>query len=167
MNAGASGSETSAALIEVACVNQQGEIEVLKRDQITFGYRFSSFQQRALAIVSAKFLLAPCQSARKVQLEITEYRKRTQPYSDKSAGCVFRNPESKSAGALIQHCGLKGKKLGGAEVSTLHGNFIVNKGGATAEHILELAREVASVVKEKTGIELEMELRRIPYRLED
>lgn len=167
MNAGASGSETCVPLIEVTFVNQQGDIEVLKPDQMTFGYRFSSFQQRVGAIVSAKFLLAPCERARKVQLEITQYRTRTQPYSDKSAGCVFRNPDSKSAGALIQQCGLKGKKIGGAEVSTLHGNFIVNKGGATAEEILELAREVKATVKEKTGIELEMELRKIPYRLED
>jgi len=113
-------------------------------------------------IASAKFLLHPSEDARKKQLGIIDYRTRTQPYSDKSAGCVFRNPKSLSAGALIQQCGLKGKRIGGAEVSTMHANFIVNKGDATSKDILELAREIQKTVKEKTGIGLEMEIRYVP-----
>lgn len=167
MNAGASGSETCETLIEVNFVNEKGEIEVLRRDQIEFSYRYSSFQKRKGAIASAKFLLRPSEEARKDQLRIIEYRTRTQPYSDKSAGCVFRNPESHSAGALIQQCGLKGKTIGGAEVSTRHANFIINKEGATSKDILELAAFVKATVKEKTGVELEMEIRCIPYQLRD
>ncbi len=162
MNAGASGAETCESLTEVTFVNEKGEIEILRRDQIDFSYRFSSFQNRRGVIASAKFSLHPSKEARKKQLEIVEYRTRTQPYSDKSAGCVFRNPKSHSAGALIQQCGLKGKSIGEAEVSTLHANFIVNKGDATSKDILELVENVKRVVKEKTGIVLEMEIRYIP-----
>ena len=164
MNAGANGGDTGQILIEVTFVTEQGEIEILKRDQIDFSYRFSTFQKRKGGIASAKFLLTPSEKARIKQLEIIEYRTRTQPYEDKSAGCVFRNPESHSAGALIQMTGLKGKRIGNAEVSIKHANFIVNKGGATAQDILELASFVKEAVKEKTGVELEMEIRSIPFR---
>jgi UDP-N-acetylmuramate dehydrogenase len=163
MNAGASGTEICESLIEVSYVNEKGELEVILRDQISFSYRFSTFQNRNGVIVSAKFLLHPSEEARKKQLGIIEYRTRTQPYGDKSAGCVFRNPESHSAGALIQQCGLKGKQIGGAEVSTTHANFIVNKGGATSKDVLELASDVKKTVKERTGIDLEMEIRCVPF----
>jgi UDP-N-acetylmuramate dehydrogenase len=163
MNAGASGAEVCETIIEASFVNEKGELEILRRDQIEFSYRHSSFQQRKGAIVSAKFLLQPSEEARKKQLGIIEYRTRTQPYSDKSAGCVFRNPQDHSAGALIQQSGLKGKRIGGAEVSTLHANFIVNKGGATSKDILALAEHVKQTVKEKTGVDLNMEVRCIPY----
>lgn len=163
MNAGASGAETADTLIEVTFVNEQGHIETLAKDQINFAYRFSSFQQKKGAIVSAKFLLTPSEEARKKQLSIIAYRSRTQPYGDQSAGCIFRNPVDKSAGALIQQAGLKGARLGGAEVSTLHANFIVNKAGAKTRDVLELADKVRKTVHEKTGIDLEMEIRYIPY----
>jgi UDP-N-acetylmuramate dehydrogenase len=163
MNAGASGAETANVLIEVTFINETGELEVLRRDQIDFSYRTSAFQQRKGAIASAKFLLHPSEEARKKQLGIIDYRTRTQPYSDKSAGCVFRNPNGTlSAGALIQQCGLKGKRIGGAEVSPMHANFIVNKEGATAQDILALADFVKTTVKDKTGVELEMEIRCVP-----
>jgi UDP-N-acetylmuramate dehydrogenase len=162
MNAGANGTETSESLLEVVFINDHGEVEVLRRDQIAFNYRYSLFQERKGAIVSAKFLLCPSGEARKKQLGIIDYRRRTQPYHDKSAGCVFRNPEPHSAGALIQQCGLKGRRNGDAEVSTMHANFIINKGRATSKEILELAEEVKKIVKEKTGIELMMEIRYVP-----
>lgn len=167
MNAGASGSETCQTLVEVEWVNAAGEIGELKREEIGFSYRYSSFQESQGAIVSAKFLLVPSEKARKKQLGIIDYRMRTQPYSDKSAGCVFRNPEGYSAGALIQQSGLKGKRIGGAEVSLMHANFIINRGGATSQEILELAALIKREVREKTGVDLEMELRCVPWHLED
>jgi UDP-N-acetylmuramate dehydrogenase len=165
MNAGANGTETCESLIEVTFIDEQGEIEIVKRDQIAFSYRFSAFQKRKGVIASAKFLLHPSGEARKKQLGIIDRRKRTQPYNDKSAGCVFCNPKSHSAGSLIQQCGLKGKRSGGAEVSTVHANFIVNKGGATSKDVLELAGDVKRIVKEKTDIDLEMEIRYIPPQI--
>jgi UDP-N-acetylmuramate dehydrogenase len=167
MNAGANGKETCEVLQKVTFVNEKGEIETLQSEQLEFSYRTSLFQRKKGGIASAQFLLQPLESARKAQLEILDYRMRTQPYGDKSAGCVFRNAEAKSAGALIEQCGLKGKRCGGAEVSTTHANFIVNKDKARAKEVLELADFVKQEVKQKTGIELEMEIRCVPYRLED
>jgi UDP-N-acetylmuramate dehydrogenase len=163
MNAGAGGRETCETLVEVTFANEKGALEVLVRDQIEFSYRSSSFQKRQGAIVSAKFLLHPEEGARKKQLAMIDYRTRTQPYGQQSVGCVFRNPYPHCAGALIEQCGLKGKQMGGAEVSATHANFIVNKGGALAKEVLELAHFVKSAVAEKTGIEMEMEMRYIPY----
>ncbi|MBS0651949.1 MAG: UDP-N-acetylmuramate dehydrogenase [Verrucomicrobia bacterium] len=164
MNAGASGAETQESLMEVSYVNEKGILEVLPKNLITFSYRYSSFHNEKGAIVAAKFLLVPSEEARKKQLSIIEYRTRTQPYSDKSAGCIFRNPSPQSAGALIQQAGLKGTRIGGAEVSTTHANFIVNKGNAKAKDVLQLSEHVKNVVKEKTGQDLEMEIRCIPYQ---
>lgn len=82
-----------------------------------------------------------------------------------SAGCVFRNPLGSSAGALIEQIGLKGACIGGAHVSDLHANFIVNKEGASAKDVLLLAQHVKETVKDKAGVELEMEIRCIPYQI--
>lgn len=167
MNAGASGAETKDALTEVRVIEEDGEEHIYPRAQIDFDYRFSSFQGRKCAIVSGIFLLSSLEEARKKQLEIVEYRTRTQPYGEKSAGCVFRNPHSHSAGALIEKCGLKGMRIGGAEVSSMHANFIVNKNQARAQDVLNLASYVKKIVKEQTGIALDMEIRYIPHRLTD
>lgn len=166
MNAGANGQETSTSLIRVQYVDERGQLESLEKSQIEFSYRFSSFQKRRGAIVSAQFQLTPSTDARQKQLSIIDYRMRTQPYHDPSAGCVFRNPGmGVSAGALIEQSGLKGTLLGGAQVSDLHANFIVNRGNATASDVLLLAEKVRQEVKERSGIELEMEIRCIPYQM--
>lgn len=99
MNAGANGSETCESLISVDFIRADGQLELLSRSQIEFKYRYSSFQNQSGAIVGATFQLTRSLSAREKQLEIIHYRKKTQPYGDKSAGCVFRNPSCQSAGA--------------------------------------------------------------------
>jgi UDP-N-acetylmuramate dehydrogenase len=161
MNAGANGGEASDCLQEVTFVHLSGEVEVFPKEKLSFGYRTSPFQKMQGAIVSAVFELDFDESARERQLKIVAYRTKTQPYGDLSCGCVFQNPEGAGAGALIEKCGLKGKQVGGARVSELHGNFIVNAGGATAEDVLQLAEYVREVVKEKAGVNLLMELRKI------
>lgn len=163
MNAGANGGETKDALTEVSYVSPAGELQSYKKEELSFGYRTSSFQQMKGAIVSAKFHLISQKEARERQLKIIDYRTRTQPYNDKSIGCVFRNPPAQSAGALIEQSGLKGVSIGGAEVSTLHANFIINRNNATAQNVLALAKHVQHTVKEKTGVELEMEMRIISH----
>lgn len=165
MNAGANGHETCDSLIDVTYISEKGELHILPREQLTFSYRYSSFQTMKGGIAGAAFRLTLSPDARQKQLKIVDYRMHTQPYKDKSAGCVFRNPSQTSAGALIQQCGLKGLSIGGAQVSAMHANFIVNLGNATAEHVIELAELVQKTVKEKTGIDLEMEIRRIPYQM--
>ncbi|NDE82421.1 MAG: UDP-N-acetylmuramate dehydrogenase [Chlamydiia bacterium] len=164
MNAGASHQETKDHLIQVHYVNESGALEVLDRNSLDFSYRSSTFQNQKGAIVAARFSLSPSEVARAKQLDIIRYRTRTQPYGDKSAGCVFRNPIEGSAGALIEHSGLKGLCLGAAQVSLLHANFIINQNDAKAEDILNLAASVQQRVKEHTGVELEMEIRCIPYQ---
>lgn len=159
MNAGANGGETFQYLTEVSYVNEKGKLEVLPKGKLQWGYRTSSFQNLKGAIAAAKFHLIPSTEARSRQLKIIDYRTKTQPYSDMSAGCVFRNASHYSAGALIEQSGLKGYSIGGAEVSLLHANFIVNRKDATAQDVIDLAAHVKKVVHEKTGHELEMEIR--------
>lgn len=166
MNAGANGFETGDTLKEVTFVHSSGKVETFQRDALTFSYRSSSFQNMRGAIASAEFILEPKDEARKKQLEIVDYRKKTQPLTEMTCGCVFRNPEGESAGALIEKCGLKNMQVGDAKVSPVHANFIVNQKTARAEDVLNLAKYVCKSVKEQLGIELEMELRTIPYRYE-
>ncbi len=165
MNAGANGSETADCLVEVLFVGEEGDLQSIYKKDLTFGYRYSSFQGKKGAIVGAKFALESCSEARNKQFSIIEYRKNTQPYQDPSAGCVFRNPEGFSAGALIEKSGLKGFCIGNAEVSVVHANFIVNRGGAKAQDVLRLVEEVRRKVKESAGITLETEVRCIPYQI--
>ncbi|MES2345019.1 MAG: UDP-N-acetylmuramate dehydrogenase [Chlamydiota bacterium] len=163
MNAGANGAETADVLSEVEYISAEGERLLLKRSVLDFSYRTSSFQKKKGAIVAGRFRLQEACAARQKQLDIITYRTKTQPYGEKSIGCVFRNPQNLTAGALIEQSGLKGRQVGGAEVSLIHANFIVNKNQATAKDVLELVELVRATVKEKTGVELEMEIRAIPY----
>jgi UDP-N-acetylmuramate dehydrogenase len=167
MNAGANGHETCETLHSVDFVTPDGAIHTLPKDQLHFSYRTSPFQTMPGAIVGATFQLTPSDDARKKQLEIVQYRQKTQPYKDKSAGCVFRNPPGDHAGKLIETCSLKGFGIGDAEVSTMHANFIVNKGKASSKDILQLIRLVREEVKTKTGFDLESEVRIIPFRGEN
>lgn len=163
MNAGANGGETAQTLLSVDFVTAEGELRCLPKEELEFNYRFSSFQNRLGAIVGASFHLTPSLKAREKQLKIIQYRKETQPYNSKSAGCVFRNPSCHHAGALIEQSGLKGVSIGGAQVSTLHANFVINTGKASSQEVLQLIRHIQETVKAKNGIELESEVRLIPY----
>jgi len=162
MNAGANGRETAESLVTVDFVNEQGVLELLDRQSLHFSYRHSPFQTRKGIIVGATFHLQPDLEARKKQLKIVEYRQKTQPYSDKSAGCIFRNPACGFAGQLIEQSGLKGFRMGGAQVSTLHANFIVNVGGATAEEVKTLMHHIQTTVHAQTGHHLEPEVWSVP-----
>lgn len=164
MNAGANGKETCESLTSVTYISEEGKEEVYSKDELEFRYRFSSFQQMKGAIASAVFSLQEDPSARKSQVDIINRRIATQPLKEKSAGCIFRNPSSQiKSGALIEQCGLKGKKIGGAKVSEIHANFIVNESGASCRDVQQLVSLICEEVKKKTGIELEMEVRYIPY----
>lgn len=168
MNAGANGQETSTCLESIEIVDECGCFHLLKKEDIQFAYRYSSFQAMpGVAIVAATFRLPPSSKARTVQQKILAYRKETQPYKAKSAGCVFKNPPLQSVGALLEKHHLKGLSVGDAEVSTLHGNFIINRGHATAEDVIKLIALIQREIKAKENIDLESEIRIIPYSLED
>jgi UDP-N-acetylmuramate dehydrogenase len=165
MNAGANGSETKDCLISVDFIDGEGNLHAYLREDLEFSYRQSSFQHMRGAIVGATFSLKENDEARAKQMEIIHYRKQTQPYSDKSAGCVFRNPTDVSAGKIIEECSLKGQGVGSARVSTLHANFLINQDTATAAEFKELISLVQHTVQLKTGTALECEIRMIPYEL--
>lgn len=165
MNAGASGRETRDCLKSVTFVEETGKVIELKKEEISFSYRYSSFQDQKGAIAAATFALRDQPNARDNQIALIQYRTKTQPYHEKSAGCAFRNPEGNFAGKLIQDCQLKGLSVGDAKVSDMHANFIVNKGNATAQEVKELVRLIQEEVKKKTGIELEMEIQSVSYEL--
>lgn len=157
MNAGANGKETADVLKSVLYFD--GKRKELSRAELAFSYRTSPFQKMKGAILGATFSLTPEPTARATQLQIVDYRMKTQPLKDKSAGCIFRNPPGHSAGRLIEECGLKGIKIGGAKVSEIHANFIVNEAKATSKDVLTLIALVQEKVLEKTGVHLESEVR--------
>ncbi len=163
MNAGANGMETCDVLSHVSYIGEEGEVVTRTKEELTFLYRYSSFHEMKVIIVSVGFTLSFSEKARKNQLETMKYRMKTQPYGEASAGCIFRNPTKGSAGALIEKSALKGLKVGGAKVSFKHGNFIINTGSAKTSEILELISLVKSTVKIKTGADLTAEVKVIPY----
>lgn len=164
MNAGANGRETAAPLQDVLYMDASGNEQIYSKPSLLFSYRSSPFQKMQGAILSASFLLHKCSKAKEMQREIVDYRMKTQPYRDKSAGCAFVNPGSQPAGQLIDRCGLKGFAIGEVEVSSLHANFIVNKGKGTSHDVLKLIEEIQKRVYEQTGTQLHMEIRYIPYQ---
>lgn len=164
MNAGANGKETAETLVSVDYVTADGELKTLKKEELHFAYRSSSFQSLSGGISGAVFKLIPSETARQKQLEIISYRTKTQPYSEMSAGCIFRNPDCGHAGALIDQCGLKGMQVGDAQVSHVHANFIVNKSQASSDDVLSLIALIQKKVRETTGKTLESEVRYIPFK---
>lgn len=161
MNAGANGQETCDTLVEVEFLHPDGTIETFLKQDLIFSYRTSPFQKMPGAILSATFKLETSSQARTRQQELFQYRKATQPYHEKSAGCIFRNPTGNSAGALIEQQGLKGTSIGGAAVSEMHANFLVNRKGASAAEMLLLMEQIESEVFKKSGITLTREIRMI------
>ncbi len=159
-NAGAFGYEMKDVLISVAIMDAEDRIEKIKAEGIDFGYRSSSISANEM-ILSAEIKLKK-DKKEDVSAKVDDFLKRKrqkQPISEPSAGCVFKNPLGLYAGKLIDEAGCKGMRIGDVEVSTIHANFFINKGSATASDFIRLMEEVAWRVKEKYGIVLEPEIR--------
>lgn len=162
MNAGAHGGETADILVEAEVVNPDGTLSVLKPEDLGFRYRTSVLQGSNHIVTSATFQLSCGHNPADVKAATAadlKSRRQTQPYHLPNCGSVFRNPPGSSAGRLIQEAGLKGHQIGQAQTSTLHANFIVNLGGAKASDVLALIRHTQAVIRERTGIELETEVK--------
>lgn len=159
MNAGANGKETCDSLKSVLYFDEKRK--EFQREDLNFSYRSSPFQKMKGVILGATFALTEQPTARANQLKIIDHRMKTQPLKDKSAGCIFRNPIGVSAGSLIDRCGLKGLSVGGAKVSEVHANFIVNVGNASSQDVITLIRLVQEKVFAQTGVLLESEIRLI------
>ena len=161
MNAGTNSQAIGEVIKKVKVCSLKGETFSLSKEELGFGYRKSIFQEETLLILEVEFFLRKGEKKKicQTQEEILEKRKKNQPLFSSNAGCIFKNPKSDSAGRLIELAGLKGREIGGAQVSFEHANFILNLGQAKAGEVIELIREIEKVVKKKTGIELEREIR--------
>ena len=158
-NAGSYGTDIFSNLIEIDMLNNNYEIEHVPSSSIGHGYRYSDFKGYNCVIIGAKFKVVKG-DVHEAKKQINEYvtkRAQTQPLGTRNAGSVFKNPEGMSAGALIEDCGLKGFRINDAVVSEKHANFIINERGATSHDILELIEVIKDTVRQKKGVELELE----------
>jgi len=161
MNAGAYGGEICQVCESVTAMDLKGNIKNYTGAEMDFSYRHSALEDSGEIVLSAVFTLgkAPVNQIKDKMKELSERRKASQPLDLPSAGSAFKRPSQGYAAALIQDCGLKGYRVGGAGISEKHAGFAVNLGGATASDVRTLLNDVAHVVMEQTGIQLEPEVR--------
>ena len=157
-NAGAFGKSFADIAHRVTCIDKRGMEKELDRSAIKFGYRSTDLSKHGIIVSAAvRMHKASRHHIKKLLNERIAYRWQHQPRGY-SAGSFFKNPIPRSAGRLIDECGLKGMRIGDAEISMKHANFIINRGHASASDILRLARKIQKVVKQKKGVELKMEV---------
>lgn len=162
MNAGAHGGCTAEYLVAAHVLQVDGSIQVMTADQMAFEYRTSILQQYPQPVIQAVFQLQPGSSAQQIKATTQthlDHRLSTQPYDWPSCGSVFRNPLPRTAGWLIEQSGLKGYRLGGAQVAQKHANFILNAGDATATDIFHLIYYVRQKVQENWSLLLKPEVK--------
>jgi UDP-N-acetylenolpyruvoylglucosamine reductase len=161
MNAGSHGQSIAPFVRCVRTVDDSGKPRERESSQIPFGYRNCGLKKETFTEVSFLFPKASRAQTQKKLDEYREHRVKTQDLQHPSAGCMFKNPEIPgcSSGKLIDEAGLKGLTVGKAQVSPVHANFLVNLGGATSRDIRQLIERVRETVREKTGIELETEVK--------
>jgi UDP-N-acetylmuramate dehydrogenase len=160
MNAGAYGTQIGSFVREVEVFRAaRGEIETLRKDQIRFEYRHTSFDADDMMLaVKLELLSKPFQEILQGIRICNEKRRASQPLNQKSAGCIFKNPPGVSAGRMIDELGLKGFRVGDAMVSDRHANFFVNAGAATCAEMLQLIEIVREKVHSAFGVALEEEV---------
>ena len=159
MNAGAYGGEMKDAVMSVTASDFFGNIREFSAEELDFGYRHSVFSGGGYIILSAKLKLSPgnTDEISAKMAELTAKRKEKQPLEYRSAGSTFKRPEGTFAALLIEECGLKGYSCGDAEVSVKHSGFVINKGTASFEDVMNVIEHVKKTVYEKRGISLECE----------
>ena len=167
MNAGTGNLSLAKNLISVRVINNKTheKLEIEKKD-INFEYRFSSFQRNHLTIISARLHFEPNGNIEQL-IQTTKNNLKlkieTQPYHQPSFGSVFKNPINNYAAKLIDDMGLKGFKIGGAEISSIHSNFIINNSSASSEDIFELITAIQQKILQKKGIYLQPEVRMVGF----
>lgn len=161
MNAGAYGGEIKDVIVQATVLTREGEKLVLSKDELELGYRKSIITKKGFYVLSSEFGLEIGEQ-RIINAKMDELRfqrESKQPLEFPSAGSVFKRPPGNFAGKLIQESGLQGRGFGGAEVSTKHAGFIVNKNNATANDYIQTIEMVKKAVFEKFGIDLELEVK--------
>lgn len=166
-NLGCRGSDISHVLGHVQCCTDDGSITTLTNSQCQFSYRDSIFKHKPWIVLEATFSLQKVEEKklRQRMLELTHRKREEQEVGAETAGCAFRNPEGsqKTAAQLIDELDLKGYSIGGAKVSEKHANFIVNTGGATADHIVQLISYIKQQVRDRLGIQLTEEIEYVGF----
>ena len=160
MNAGAEGTEISHVLRSIKFMTLDGEVKTYSKSEMVFAYRKTTFPSKGGIVIEAELDLEKG-NITDIHREMDKYlsrRSSTQPLTMPNSGSIFKNPAGEKAGRLIESVGLKGFRIGGAGVSIKHANFIVNKGGASAEDVIRLIKHIQTVVEKKSGIKLEQEI---------
>jgi len=162
MNAGANGAETRDVLVEASGVSRDGKKHTFANAEMKFVYRNSGVDP-SIIFTSARFrgAIAAADKIRARMNEVQAHRETAQPIREKTGGSTFQNPPGQSAWKLIDAAGCRGLRVGGAQVSEMHCNFLINTGNATGHDIEALGETVRSRVKENSGIELHWEIKRI------
>ena len=162
MNAGANGTETKDVLIEAVGIGRDGKKHAFSNADMKFSYRNSGVDA-AIIFTSARFRgqVATAAAIRARMNEVQNHRETAQPIREKTGGSTFKNPPGQSAWKLIDAAGCRGLRLGGAQVSEMHCNFLINTGSSTARDIESLGEAVRKRVKDHSGIELHWEIKRI------
>ena len=161
MNAGAYGGELCQVLREATVLTPEGEVKTLPAEELELGYRTSCIQKNGYIVLEAVLQLQPgnADDIRAVMDALASKRRKKQPLEYPSAGSTFKRPEGHFAGRLIQDAGLRGFRVGGAQVSEKHCGFVINRDHATSADILSLCRQVQEKVKAQFGVELELEVK--------
>ncbi|PTX51234.1 UDP-N-acetylmuramate dehydrogenase [Melghirimyces profundicolus] len=157
MNAGAHGSELSKVLESAEVLLESGEWAILDKEDLQFSYRTSILQKEKRGVVTEATFQLKEGDPKEVAAAMARFkdrRRRTQPLQYPCAGSVFRNPPGDHSGRLIEAAGLKGYRVGDAEVSTQHANFIINRGNATANDVLTLIEHIIRTIKQEYGVTL-------------
>lgn len=164
MNAGAYNQEIKDTSIKAALMDKNGSVVIKTNEEIDYSYRLSS-GTNGYIVLWAEFLYGRKESEEllNIRKEILAKRKEKQPLHKPSCGSVFKRPKGNYAGTLIEKCGLKGCRIGGAEVSSKHANFILNEDNASSSDIYNLILHIQKTVYDKTGIQLEPEVRMIGF----
>lgn len=161
MNAGAYGGEMKDVMFRCSHIDQNGDRGFLEGDDMRLGYRHSAYYDNGCIITGVYLKLKKADKA-EIKSKMDDFmsrRREKQPLEYPSAGSTFKRPEGYFAGALIEECNLKGKRVGGAEVSEKHAGFVINKGNATCKDVLDLCELVSDTIKKEKGVSLEMEIR--------
>lgn len=159
MNAGTKLGEMKESIKAVRMVNRKGQIVDLEADQVRFEYRRALLPRGIVVGVWLQLKPGIRSEIERVVKDYLHYRRDTQPLAMPSAGCVFKNPSNDSAGRLIEAVGLKGARVGDAEVSMKHANFMVNRGQAKAADVTALIGKVRSAIRRRVGVRLDLELK--------
>ncbi len=165
MNAGAQEHSIASYIESITTLSLSGECKMIQGKDLNFGYRQSLLQNEKLIVLSTRLKLVPGQAEkiRQVTNENLNHRLKTQPYKAQTCGSVFRNPEPLKAAKLIEELGLKGFRYGGAEISKMHSNFIINANKASSSDVRELIKYIQKQVFNSYGILLETEVKQCGF----